>query len=551
MMNNCNEGRVCFPALQHQGYPLDKDPNAAPLPAPEDFALIFEAAPNPYLLLRADPPRFTIAAVSDAYLQATGTERAAIVGRALFDIFPDNPHDGAATGVSDLRSSLNRVLRDGQPDGMGVQKYDIPVRDGSDRFEVKYWSPVNTPVRRAGGGIAYIIHRVEDVTEFILSREQAQARLDTATARARSMEAEVLRGGAQIKEANRELKHALERLADANDKLKRMDYVKTEQLDVALQAARLGAWALDLQTGELITSDLCRRDYGWLSDEPFTYEALLNLVHPDDRAMRDRKVEEAFAAKQDLDVEYRVIRPDGETVWILVRGRGEFTADGSPIRAMGVSLDITPRKRDEERKRVMIAELNHRVKNTLASVQSIALQTSMAAQNSKEFNIAFDGRVRALVLAHDLLTANSWQGASLVDVVDRTLAPYAAKTAAGNRISASGPSIRLTSETAVTLHMAFHELATNAAKYGALSTPAGSVRVEWTTDKTSDPPAIEIIWTEKGGPLVAPPTRRGFGSNLLQTGLARELGGDVMLSYEPQGVVCRMRFAESQRFQTR
>jgi two-component sensor histidine kinase len=507
-----------------------------------DLARIFEAGPNPYLLLRSDAPRFTIAAVNNAYLAATGTERAAIVGRGLFEVFPDNPHDSAATGVSDLRSSLDRVLRDRAPDGMGVQKYDIPVRDGSGRFEVKYWSPVNTPVEGAGGKIDYIIHRVEDVTEFILAREQA-------TTKAERMEAEVLRGGAQIKEANRELKIALERLAEANAKLTALDRLKTEQLDVALIAARLGTWSLDLQTGELTTSDLCRRDYGWLSDAPFTYADLLELVHPDDRERRDAKAAEAFAKREDLDVEYRVVRPDGEVVWILVRGRGEYGDDGTPIRAAGVSLDITQRKRAEERQRVMIAELNHRVKNTLASVQSIALQTGMAVKDPKEFLIAFDGRIRALVIAHDLLTANSWQGARLEDVVRRTLAPYATKNGVGHRVELSGPSIQLGSEPAVTLHMAFHELATNAAKYGALSTPAGSVAVAWSIDKSATPEAIDIIWTEKGGPPVTRPTRRGFGSNLLQTGLARELGGQVALDFQPEGLTCRMRFNTSKKLQ--
>jgi two-component sensor histidine kinase len=170
-------------------------------------------------------------------------------------------------------------------------------------------------------------------------------------------------------------------------------------------------------------------------------------------------------------------------------------------------------------------------------------------QNTRDFVLAFDGRIRALVGAHDLLTANSWQGASLADVVERTLAPYTTATGDGRRIEVSGPAIRLAPETAVTLHMAFHELATNAAKYGALSTPAGRVSVAWTVDRKADPAAIEIIWTEKDGPPVAAPTRRGFGSNLLQTGLARELGGDVTLSYDPSGAVCRMRFAASQRFQ--
>lgn len=524
-------------------------PASAAPPDGEDMRRVFEAAPHPYLLLQADAPRFTIAAVNEAYLSATGTERSAIVGRGLFEVFPDNPHDDSATGVSDLRSSLDRVLRERAADAMGVQKYDIPVRDASGRFDVKYWSPVNTPVLRADGGVACIIHHVEDVTEFILMRERASAefaeKIERVAAKAERMEAEVLRSDARIKESNRELKHALERLAEANEKLKDVHRLKTEQLDVAISAARLGLWALDLQNGALATSDICRQDYGWLSSEPFTYDDLKNLVHPDDRARRDRMVEEAFANRQDLEVEYRVIRPDGETVWIHVRGRAEYGPDGAPISAMGVSADITQRKRNEERQKALIAELNHRVKNALASVQSIALQTSMGVQEPREFFAAFDGRVRALVMAHDLLTANAWQGASLRDVVSRTLLPFAARDGSGRRAEIEGPAVQLASEAAVTLHMAFHELATNASKYGALSTPGGSVAVTWKVDPAVDPSGIEIVWTELGGPPVSSPTRRGFGSSLLQTGLAREFGGKVELDFRPDGLVCRMRFATS------
>jgi PAS domain S-box-containing protein len=516
-----------------------------------DLARVFEAAPNPYLLLRVDAPRFTIAAVNDSYLAATGTERAAIIGRGLFEVFPDNPHDGSATGVSDLRSSLDRVLRDRAPDGMGVQKYDIPMHDGSGRFEVKYWSPVNTPVLRADGGIDFIIHRVEDVTDFILQREQAAAemarKVESVTARAEFMEAEALRGGARIKQANRELKHALERLAEANAQLEQAGRQTTDQLDVAVVAAHLGIWSLDLETSTLTTSESCRKDHGWLSSEPFTRAAMLAMVHPDDVERRTRKVEEALATRQDLEVEYRVIRPDGEIVWMFVRGRTEYSVDGKALRSAGVSLDITQRKIAEERQRAMIAELNHRVKNTLASVQSIALQTSIAVQNPREFYLAFDGRVRALVRAHDLLTANAWLGASLHDVVSRTLAPLAPHDSSAQRLTFSGPPVRFESQAAVTLHMGLHELATNAVKYGALSTPAGLVSVTWRVDRESAPQVLEIVWRETGGPPVVAPSRRGFGSNMLQNGLARELGGSVTLNFAPDGLVCVMRFAVSDK----
>jgi two-component sensor histidine kinase/PAS domain-containing protein len=519
------------------------------------LARIFEAAPNPYLLLRADAPRYTIAAVSNAYLNATGTQRSAIVGRGLFDVFPDNPDDSSASGVSDLRASLDRARRDGKPDAMGVQKYDIPHRDGSGRFKVKYWSPVNTPVQGADGAIDYIIHRVEDVTEFILAREhtaaEAAKKIESATARAEEMEAEVLRSDVLIKKANRDLKQTLERLAEANEKLKDVDRMRTGQLDIALIAARMGAWSLDQITGELITSDVCRSDYGWLADAPFTHADMLSLIHPDDRDRRDRMVAQAFAAHEDLEVEYRVIRPDGEVVWMLVRGRADYGPDGQPVRAMGVSIDITQRKRAEERRNTLIAELNHRVKNTLSSVQSIALQTSMAASTPDEFLAAFDGRIQALVRAHDLLTANSWQGAGLDDVIRRTLAPYAERTTddVGHNIEVAGPAIRLSPEAAVTLHMAFHELATNAAKYGALSAPGGSVGVVWSVDRSAQPAMIAVVWRERGGPPVQPPTRRGFGSNLLKVGLAREFGGGTQMHFEPEGLTCEMQFIASSRIE--
>lgn len=524
-------------------------------PGIADLQRIFDATPNPYLLLRADAPLFSIVAVNDAYLSATGTARAAIVGRPLFDVFPDNPHDNSATGVSDLRSSLDRVVRERTADAMGVQKYDIPLRDDSGRFDLKYWSPVNTPVLGADGKVDYIIHRVEDVTEFIVAREQANAafaaKIQTVTAKAEQMEAEVLRSDTRIKDSNRQLKQALEQLAEANEKLKDVDRLKTEQLDVAIRAARLGLWALDMRTGVLATSDICRRDYGWHSSEPFTYEALQALVHPDDRARRDRQVTAAFAAREDLETEYRVIRPDGETVWIHVRGRAEYGPDGAPVSSMGVSLDVTQRKLAEERQNALISELNHRVKNTLASVQSIALQTSMAIQDPREFTLAFDGRIRALVLAHDLLTANAWQGASLADVVNRTLAPFSGKDRLARRFEVSGPGVQVASEPAVTLHMAFYELATNASKYGALSAPEGTASVSWTVDRSVEPATIEIVWCEEGGPSVQAPTRRGFGSNLLQTGLPREFGGEVSFDYRPEGLICRMRFNASAKLQAR
>ena len=199
------------------------------------FRLFFEAAPHPYLLLS---PEFTIVGVNERYLAATRTRRAEILGRGLFEVFPDNPNDVTATGVTDLRTSLERVKREGVADVMGVQKYDIPIPGAASAFDVKYWSPVNTPVFDADGHLVFIIHHVEDVTEFILSREQAtresSERIEGVKARADRMEAEVRRRAGEVKEANRQIKTAMEELERReaelerlNDRLKELDRAKT------------------------------------------------------------------------------------------------------------------------------------------------------------------------------------------------------------------------------------------------------------------------------------------------------------------------------------
>ena len=210
-------------------------------PDPPDgtfFLRLFEATPHPYLILGADPA-FPILAVNDRYLAATGTVREAMLGHGLFEIFPDNPGEEGTSSVSDLRTSLLRVMGDRGPDTMGVQKYDIPLRDGSGGFEVRYWSPVNTPVFDAAGQLAWIIHHVEDVTEFILQKEklsQAQAGSGSRVPEGMErMEAEVMRRAAEVKEANRALKTAMEELerskgalAVLNDQLSELDHLKSD-----------------------------------------------------------------------------------------------------------------------------------------------------------------------------------------------------------------------------------------------------------------------------------------------------------------------------------
>ena len=307
-----------------------------------------------------------------------------------------------------------------------------------------------------------------------------------------------------------------------------------ERLKFALDSGRMGSWDLDVATKAYEASDLCKLNYGRGPDESFTFADLIETIHPDDRPRILGAIESAIRDGSDYDVEYRVVHPTGELRWLHARGRAAQTADdGGARRLAGVSLDITERKRAEERQKLLVNELNHRVKNSLATVQSIAAQTLRSVAAPEFFRDAFETRLIALSHTHDLLTRESWAGASLREVFDVELHAMAGE----DRVSFTYPSdVRLTPKAAVALGMGIHELATNAAKYGALSTPTGRVAVDWAIIDG----VLRLIWTEKDGPPVTPPARRGFGVRLLERGLAAELSGGVELTYDASGLVCQM-----------
>jgi two-component sensor histidine kinase len=311
-----------------------------------------------------------------------------------------------------------------------------------------------------------------------------------------------------------------------------------QQLEFALQAGRLGSWEIDLATDRLVASKVFQENFGVSPQDRFeTWQDLIAHIHPDDRERHQEAGALAIAQRTDFESECRTMAEDGVR-WILLRGRALYGADGVPIRMAGVSLDVTENKRATERQQLLLDELNHRVKNTLATVQSIAFQTGRATAPTA-FEGAFLARIDALARAHDLLTEVAWEGATLADVVDRTLAPYVAQ-GQGDRIRIAGPSVQLGPNAAVTLTMAFHELATNAAKYGSLSVGGGRVQVEWRLERMAESAIIDLEWRESGGPPVRTPTRRGFGVRLVERGLARELGGKVELLFEAEGLRCKM-----------
>jgi PAS domain S-box-containing protein len=225
-------------------------------------------------------------------------------------------------------------------------------------------------------------------------------------------------------------------------------------------------------------------------------------------------------------------RKDGSLVDLSITVSPIKDASGEIIGASKIARDISERRLTDEHRSLMLRELNHRVNNTLATVQALASQTLRDSVG----RTAFEGRLTALSRAHDILTNESWQGAWLRELAIKALAPF---DAPNERISIGGPPVRLAPKQAVALAMALHELATNAAKYGALSNDQGKVELVWRRAIQRGRPELHLTWTENGGPAVQRPTRTGFGSRLIG-GLAKDVGGSSNMDFRPGGLVFRL-----------
>lgn len=228
-------------------------------------------------------------------------------------------------------------------------------------------------------------------------------------------------------------------------------------------------------------------------------------------------------------------RPDGTRVPALAYPTPLRDPEGRVVGAVNMLVDISERKSAEERRQLLINELNHRVKNTLATVQSIAYQSFQGEAKSKSHEW-FQGRLFALASAHDVLTREDWKGADLRDIVAATTAPLT--TPERSPFDVEGPELRLRPKAAVPLAMALHELCTNAAKYGALSNGVGRVGIAWEVDEAGPDRLLRLRWAERGGPPVEVPQRRGFGSRLIERGLPHELHARVRLEHRREGVTC-------------
>ncbi len=328
-------------------------------------------------------------------------------------------------------------------------------------------------------------------------------------------------------------------MVDALDRSRQDLRQQEERWNATYEHAAIGIVELDAEGRFLRVNETICSITGMSREELLGWQ-LFGRTHPDDRDVDEELYRRQVAGDLGFySIEKRFVRPDGRVIWIAVRSSTVRDATGHFLYGVRVVQDVTERKEAEERQKLLIDELNHRVKNTLATVQSLATQTARGTDLPDAFRRAFEGRLIALSLAHDQLTRRHWRSAGLRDIVEGATAPHLAHSQ--DQIAIGGEAITVTPRAALTLALALHELTTNASKYGALSVPEGRIQVNWRIERPPAQPAmLRIEWRERGGPPVAVPKRHGFGTRFIEGSIAAELQGTARLDYDPAGFRCTM-----------
>ncbi len=462
-----------------------------------DFEKLFAIAPMPKVLLDRN---LTIIEMNRAYLDVTMRRRRDILGKPMFEAFPA-PED--SDSYRQLMGSFERVLATGKRDEIALIRYDIEREDGG--MDVRYWSATHVPLLDANGRVEYILQHTVDVTEIQELRELAdEAGIVT---RAREVERRFL----DLSAESQLLKSLFEqapgfvavlsgpqhRFAMANDAYHSLvGYRELVGLPVGEALPEV------VEQGFVQLLDQVRA-----SGKPYVgREQKVLLLDGPEGAPRDHY----------LDFIYQPIAgADGAVTGIFVQGH-----------------DVTENVEARERQDLLINELNHRVKNTLAIVQSLAAQSFRQVEGGDAARETFEARLNALAAAHSMLTQRSWEETGLHDALFSAIA--AAAGSDRSRVSLDGPEVALSPQTTVSLSMIVHELATNAIKYGALSSADGKVAIRWTVEGDS----LHLHWAESGGPPVHAPSRSGFGTRLIRRGLSVDGRGSVDLRFPPGGVEC-------------
>lgn len=478
-----------------------------------DLAAAFDASPNPYMLLTPD---LRYAGMNQAYLAALEVSREDLLGKPIFDVFDAGPGDEGRSNARQLRASFERVLKDNRRDHLALIRYAVPRRaaNGERVLEERFWSATHTPIHDADGRIAYILQHTTDITELEQLRRRV-AGVDRKRALDSILSGNVLQRAEHVQQANRQLETERNRLLEMFMQapgfvavLSGPDHVF--QMHNAAYSQLIGH--------RPITGKPVREALPEVEGQGFI--AFLDSVYATGEPHEGR------ASRVELQ---RAPNAPLETVWLDFIFQPIRDDSGSVIGIFVQGHDVTGTVHAAERQKLMIDELNHRVKNTLATVQSIAMQTARSHTDPRGFAESFQARLLALSHTHDLLTRSHWEGASL-----RAILEHETEAHGPHRISLNGPPVALEPSPALSFGMIFHELATNAAKYGALSVPEGQVLVDWAVSDLKKP-MLHLSWRERGGPPAAAPTRKGFGSRLIERNVRHDLSGAVELDYAVAG----------------
>jgi PAS domain S-box-containing protein len=365
------------------------------------------------------------------------------------------------------------------------------------------------------GGVDYV--PVPVVPELLRAKVRVFAELYRKTRELEALNAQL---ETRVRERTAELEASAQRLTDSE-----------QRRSVALAAGQMGSWDWDVLTGESIWDDGQYRVFG-LEPDQFkpSYENIKPLVHEEDlpriKALTD------IGEKPTFQIELRIIRPSGELRHCICAGALTRDVAGKVTRVSGVTIDITERKQAEEQQTLLAREVDHRARNALAVVQAIVRLTH--ANSQEGYVAAVEGRIHALAQAHTLLSETRWQGAHIERLVSEEMAPY--RGAGASRVVIGGPPVFLSPERAQNLALALHELATNSAKYGALSAANGVLKVSW----QSEPNGMTLHWQESGGPPVAAPASQGFGTKIMNASIKHQLGGNVTWDWRSSGLHCTL-----------
>ena len=315
-----------------------------------------------------------------------------------------------------------------------------------------------------------------------------------------------------------------------------------ERLRMASASAKVGIWDYDLTTNTLRWDERTRALFGLSQDAPVSYDVFLAGLHPDDRDVTHAANQRAIdpTGSGEYDIEYRTVGlDDGITRWIAAKGKCYFE-NGEAVRYIGTVLDIERAKKSEELQEVLLREMDHRVKNLFAIVSSMTALSARSARTPQEMSQSLRGRLDALSRANDLVRPGVTGSEPLLSerttiaaLVNKVLLPFADENEGYERVFAKGPDVPVGAKAVTSLALVLHESATNAAKHGALSNPAGSIRIGWGTEDDK----LWLHWEENGGPAIShPPQARGFGSTLAERSISGQLGGTIAFEWRPEGV---------------